>query len=553
MLDLNIMKKLKVLLINPICASSISELINDIKIRKINADEPLGLAYISSWIRKKMPEIEIQVYDHHIDSLQYFYETNEISEKIVFNLLKDKISLFSPEIIGVSALYQFNSELAHKTVKIAKSVNKDITTVMGGIYPTTSVEGVLKDKNVDFIIPGEGEIAFQEFLEFQSGKRLLDNVNSIDYRLSNLDNHIFHKNSSFIKDIDEIGYPDRSNLPIGKYSIWGRTLVDRFYKKNAKVTAIEPSRGCPFMCTYCSGHVITSRIHRTRDPKQIIKEIEFLRDNFNIEVITFNDENANVNRKWCLKLYNEMINANLGIKWIHSGGFYVHLMDEDLINKALESGLIMFNLAIESGSKRILRKVKKTEKIIDKAPEIINLIRKIDPNIYIMGFFIAGFPYETFDDLNDTINFAKKLDLDWALFNIFQPFPGSELYEYCINNGHLERFTYKNLFHYLSTPLKNMIIPSKEVDKNLYLANLEINFANSRTLRIGNYKQAIRDFEHIVTIAPDHALGHYCLSKAYEGIGRSEDAELMKKKLKEIVEINELQAKYLKHFSISID
>lgn len=547
------MKKLIVLLINPICASSILDLINDVKIRKINADEPLGLAYVASWIKKKLSEIEIQIYDHHIDCLKYFYKNNDISENIVLNLLKAKILQISPEIVGVSALYQYNSKLAHETVKTVKKVNKDIITVIGGIYPTTSVEEVLKDKNIDYIIPGEGEIAFQEFLEFQSGSRLLDNVNSIGYRDSNVGKIFFRNNSSFIRDIDEIGYPDRNNLPIGKYSIYGRTLVDRFYKKNANVTAIEPSRGCPFMCTYCSGHVITSRVHRTRDPVKIVKEIEFLRDNFNIEVITFNEENASVNRKWCLKLYNEMINADLGVKWIHSGGFYVHLMDEELIRKALESGLIMFNLAIESGSKRILKKVKKTEKIIDKAPDIINLIRKVDPNIYIMGFFIAGFPFESFDDLTDTINFAKTLDLDWALFNVFQPFPGSELYEYCIKKGHLERFTSKNLFHYLSTPLKNMIIPSKEVDKNLYLANLEINFVKSRTIRIGNYKQAIRDFEHIVNIAPDHALGHYCLLKSYEGIGRFEDAELIRKKLKKIVEVNELQASYLENFNIRID
>lgn len=125
----------------------------------------------------------------------------------------------------------------------------------------------------------------------------------------------------------------------------------------------------------------------------------------------------------------------------------------------------------------------------------------------------------------------------------------------CIDNGHLSpnAFSRENLLHYLSTQLKNTLVPAKELENTMYLANLAINFVSSHTLRTGNFEQAVRDYEHIVTIAPDHALAHLCLSKAYEGLGRFEEIQLMKKKAAQIVKTNQIQANYLKHFNITLD
>ncbi len=548
-------KGLRVLLVNPICAPSISSFAQEMVRRKINADEPLGLAYLSAYVTKSLPEITVEIYDHHIDSLRLGHEGVAVTERVLIDLLKSKIVAFQPDILGISAPYHMNAGIAHDTARIAKEVKPDVVVVMGGIYPTASPTAALKDTNIDFLVPGEAELAFQDFLEYQMGRKTLDELKSVGYRLADGNGIEVRQSAPIIKVLDELGLPDRTTLPIGKYSIWGRTAVDRFYKKNSVVAAIQPTRGCPFRCTFCSGHIITQRRFRKRDVKKVVAEMKYLRDEFGVEAFVFNDENATVDRKWCISLYDEMIKENLGTRWLHSGGFYVHLMDDELICKAIESGLIVFNLAIESGSRRIMRMVKKTEKVIDEAPGIVEKIRKYDWRMYITGFFLCGFPFETLDDVHQTINLAATLDLDWAYFNIFQPFPGCELYEYCVENGHLDPDALlppENLTYYLFAPLKNTLIPARELEETIYTANLAINFANSRTLRTGNYEQAARDYEHLVSIAPEHALAHFCLSRAYRGLGRVQEAGRELATVADIAANNPVQRGYLEHFELDI-
>lgn len=503
---------MRVLLINPITYDSFENFLNDIKNHKINADENMGLLYIQSYLKQNNPNVICEVFDWHFECLKQFLEYKKQTkinnpdwciENLEF-ILRSKIIEFKPEIVGVSGLYEFSKNIFHKTLEIVKDVDNKIVTVVGGIYPTTNE---MNDKNIDFIIKGEGEVKFKDLIYKQLHKKGYIDTNEFN-------NYLFKNGykKDFIENLDDLPFPERNN--IGKYNVYGRQFIDRFLdQENVKTATIQTDRGCPCHCKYCSGNVITNRNFRHRSVENIIQEIKQFKYKHNINVFLFNSENASVNTKWSKELFKALIPLN--IKWAHCGGFYVNSMDKEYVDLAIESGLIMFNLAIESGSKRIQKLTNKSESIVDCAGEVVKWIREKNNKICIHAFFLSGFPFETIEDVELSEDLAIELDLDWVFWNIFVPFKGSELYDYCLVNNMIKNEN--NGVHYINSTLQNTEIDMKELSDRIYQFQLWYNFDNNRSMRVGNYNQAIRDFNHVLNVTNGkHEKANKYLNEIYE-------------------------------------
>ena len=153
------MKQLRILLINPFFIFSGDKYdLNRIKRGGQELDIPLGLASISGYIKKHFGgEVAIEVYDANAEAVAEIIKIDNVDMNHLFHLVESKVSSFAPDIVGVSALFEFSGNLALKFADLVKKINGKIITVMGGAYASFSYKRAFNNQNLDFIIYGEGE------------------------------------------------------------------------------------------------------------------------------------------------------------------------------------------------------------------------------------------------------------------------------------------------------------------------------------------------------------------------------------------------------------
>ena len=513
------------------------------------AEAPLGLCYLASYLRKDKKN-KVRIYDANIMAIKHISKTRKCDMKELWNILLSEIKRYDPDLVGVSCLFHSSSKMAHETCKIVKEY-KDIPVIMGGCYPSISYEECLKDKNIDYAVFSEGEVSFFKLIQFLNGEIDFHEIDGIAYRSDS--KVIFIPKKEYV-NLDQLPWPDRSQLDLQAYN-YGRSVIHRLLdKKDLRATTLTASRGCVNQCTYCIAKEFWGRRLRYRSAKDVIQEMKYLYNEHGINVFILNDDNFTHSRKMTIEFCNEIIKSNMPIKWISGGGLeVVSLRKEETINALNESGLIFYNLAIETSSQATLRRIKKPL-TIGIVREVVDLLRKITDK-YLIGFFITGFPFETKKDIQATLRFAGSLDLDWRAFYLFQPFPGTALYDECVSKKYIS----KDAMSYQSLTVTHSHLSTEKFDGEWvgrvnYLANLKYNFIQSRNLRPGgNLHQAIRDFNYVTSFVGDHALGYYYLGKAYELLDDRHQSMTAYAKVKNILDKSEEWRKHFKNLSISLD
>jgi radical SAM superfamily enzyme YgiQ (UPF0313 family) len=204
-----------------------------------------------------------------------------------------------------------------------------------------------------------------------------------------------------------------------------KIALNVFFSKRSPTIPIISSRGCPFHCSFCASYLTEGRTFRSRSPEHVLDEIEFLAKEYGVNEIQFWDSNCIYDNDRMIKICKGILDRKLDIAWSCPNGIRITSIQPEVAEWMGKSGCHLVFLGIESGSERIQKQIKKALplKII---PEKIALLRK--NGINIGGFFMFGFPGETREDINKTINLIDSLDIDTAQLSIFVPLPGSEIF-----------------------------------------------------------------------------------------------------------------------------
>lgn len=224
----------------------------------------------------------------------------------------------------------------------------------------------------------------------------------------------------FIKDLDDMPIPMHELLPFKSYRM---PLI------KGPFTFIVTSRGCPAGCTYCIKHVSYQFSTRIRSPKLIMEELWKLKK-MGINNIHMYSDLFTVNREQVMELCQRMIDEKINLRWTSNSR--VDFVDEEMLQMMGKAGNWLISWGIESGSEQILKHAHKGA-YPDKAERALKWAKKA--GIMNWGYFIIGLPGETEETIRQTIDFAKKLPLDIALFHVAAPYPGTPFFFEVVENN----------------------------------------------------------------------------------------------------------------------
>jgi anaerobic magnesium-protoporphyrin IX monomethyl ester cyclase len=363
--------------------------------------------------------------------------------------LSEAIQEEQPDIVGTTALTSFLYK-AVEVAKVAKNVDPRIITVLGGPHATYLPEETLrKNAAIDIVACGEGERVITDLVSCIERGGQLSQVKGIGFRS---DGSVILTEPQPLVDLDELPLPAYHLLPMQKYYF---AILGRF-------ATVIASRGCPHRCTFCSEWRFWGGRWRQRDPKKIGDELELLVRKYKIESIWFGDDCFNVSAEMIRGICDEIKTRNLSFNWFYQGRADLLVEHRDLLPVMRETGNRMAQIGIEAATERELEEMNKNLSL-DKVAEAIKLLR--DHDIVAQGLIIVGTRSDSADSIIQKVRYMQRLDVDFPIFTMFTPFPGSDVYNKAKVNNWLE------IEDYSLYDMSNAIMPTKHLTREQLMAS----------------------------------------------------------------------------------
>jgi radical SAM superfamily enzyme YgiQ (UPF0313 family) len=296
-----------------------------------------------------------------------------------------------------------------------KQATPDLTIILGGAHATLLPDETLATTpEIDIIVRGEGEETIIELLQALEDKQPLDNISGISYRANGKVLSTATRTTNI--DMDSLPFPAYHLLPWQKYKPHPpHGLASPF-------AAIVTSRGCPYHCAYCSKPVFGSKF-RAQSPERVVEEVAYLQEKFGVKEVAFYDDVFTLDKKRAHAIAEAIIRKGIKIFWTCEAR--VNLVDKDLLRHMKLAGCYAIAYGIESASPEILQSLHK-DITLEQVEEAVRSSR--EAGLQVIGYLMLGSPGETPETIRQTIEFAKKLKIDFAQFSVTTPFPATELY-----------------------------------------------------------------------------------------------------------------------------
>lgn len=355
---------------------------------RFSVTEPLNLGDMASYLEK-----------HGVDV--------RIVDELAGDNVEAEVTELRPDVAGITA----TTPLAPRAYEIADMCRgMGILTVLGGVHPSVMSEEALE--HADIVVKGEGERA------------LLDIVRG------EVDSNVMSR--PYIKDLDSIGPPARHLMHMDFY-VRTKDRVERsflhFVSPGMKAATILTSRGCPHACTFCH-NTWRGMPCRFRSPASVVAEIAELRDKYHVQAVFFIEDNLFMNKARLREICDRLKHSGMDIIW--GGNARADGVDAEILATARDAGCRQVTFGFESGSQRILDILCKGTTVEQNA-QAARLCKEV--GILSNATFIIGVPTETIEDIRATQEFIRSTPIDRPGVCLCTPFPGTELWRQCKEQG----------------------------------------------------------------------------------------------------------------------
>lgn len=337
----------------------------------------------------------------------------------------DEVKEYKPDLLGFSVLTGGHLYVESCAQEIKQYKRCTIPIIVGGAHPTFFPE-IINNPHIDYICRGEGELAIEELLERIDRNGDLTSIPNI---WAKIDDMVFKNDvRPLIEDLNILPEPDRSHY--AKYT---------FLKSNPHKKIIT-SRGCPFSCTYCYNSAFKvlyknkGQILRRRSVENVLKEILHLQQVGGWKTLEIVDDAFLADRKWFLQFAEEYHNK---VNLPYACFSIVNNIDKEVAEALKRSKCKCVLFGIEAGNERIRRDVYK--KRVSNNDILRGAAVLHEAGIEFLTFNMVGAPFETFTEMEETIHINQKIKTDHPWCSIMQPYPGTEIFDYCVEKGLIDK------------------------------------------------------------------------------------------------------------------
>ena len=355
----------------------------------------LELLYVASQINRHFPQVySLKIIDAGIGPLS-------------LKDIQSEIAACRPRLVCLHA-FAWEAGLAHKIAALVKAEDAGTAVLVFGQLAMVAGRYVCEDPNIDYVLLGEPEWAMAGFLDVLDSGGDRSTVPGLVYKPGN--GQVVVQDPVYPADVDSLAISafawDLIDIKAyAQYSNWNGAIKEEFY------VPILTSRGCPYACSFCCETY--DKHFRARSPENVLAEIYFLKEKFNVKEIHVFDAVFNYDVERAKTICRLLIDSGLSVSLAFPHGIRADKMTDELISLLRQAGTYKLVYGIETAVPRLQKMIRKNLDL-DAARSVIS--KTAETGIITGGYFMLGFPTETQEEMDRTVDFAVKSELDVAAF-----------------------------------------------------------------------------------------------------------------------------------------